>query len=70
MFTCKTETHGEPVFAVASCCQSYGMGHGQNPNLETHMSRVSCQKGPARHAYVWQIGPFRQDTFDVSIDGL
>ena len=23
---------------------------------------VSCQKGPTRHAYAWQIGPFWQDT--------
>ena len=23
---------------------------------------VSCQKGPNRHAYAWQIGPFWQDT--------
>ena len=29
------------------------------------MSMVSCQKGPTRHAYAWQIGPFRQDTLDV-----
>ena len=26
---------------------------------------VSCQKGPTRHAYAWQIGPFWQDTLDV-----
>ena len=26
---------------------------------------VSCQKGPTRHAYTWQIGPFRQDTLEV-----
>ena len=30
-----------------------------------HMSRVSCQKGPTRHAYAWQIGPFWQGTLDV-----
>ena len=29
------------------------------------MSMVSCQKGPTRHAYAWQIGPFWQDTLDV-----
>ena len=23
-----------------------------------HIPRVSCQKGPTRHAYAWQIGPF------------
>ena len=26
---------------------------------------VSCQKGPTRHAYAWQIGPFWQDTLDM-----
>ena len=29
------------------------------------ISRVSCQKGPTRHAYTWQIGPFWQDTLDL-----
>ena len=29
------------------------------------ISRVSCQKGPSRHAYAWQIGPFWQDTLDL-----
>ena len=28
---------------------------------------VSCQKGPTRHAYAWQIGPFWQDTLDKSL---
>ena len=28
------------------------------------ITRVSCQKGPTRHAYAWQIGPFWQDTLD------
>ena len=27
---------------------------------------VSCEKGPIRHAYAWQIGPFWQDTLDIS----
>ena len=31
------------------------------------MSRVSCQKGPTRHAYTWQIGPFWQDTLDMYV---
>ena len=26
---------------------------------------VSCQKGPTRHAYAWQIAPFWQDTLDI-----
>ena len=29
------------------------------------ISRVSCQKGPNRHAYAWQIGPFWQDTLFI-----
>ena len=36
-------------------------------NNYTCMSRVSCQKGPTRHARAWQIGPFWQDTLDVSL---
>ena len=28
---------------------------------------VSCQKGPTRHAYAWQIGPFWQDTLELSM---
>ena len=30
------------------------------------VSMVSYQKGPTRHAYAWQIGPFWQDTLDMS----
>ena len=30
------------------------------------ISMVSCQKGPTCHAYAWQIGPFWQDTLDIS----
>ena len=28
-------------------------------------SMVSCQKGPTRHTYAWQIGPFWQDTLEI-----
>ena len=35
--TCKTETHREPVFSVAWCCQSHRMGHWQHPNLKMEM---------------------------------
>ena len=35
-----------------------------------HNSMVSCQKGPTRHAYAWQIGPFWQDTLHLWPDGL
>ena len=34
-------------------------------NISYLTSRVSCQKGPTRHAYAWQIGPFWQDTLDI-----
>ena len=30
-----------------------------------HISMVSCQKGPIRHAYAWQIGPSWQETLDL-----
>ena len=30
-------------------------------------SMVSCQKGPTRHAYTWQIGPFWQETLGMTI---
>ena len=33
----------------------------------THKLRVSCQKGPTRHAYAWQIGPFWQDTLEMKL---
>ena len=31
------------------------------------ISMVSCRKGPTRPAYAWQIGPFWQDTLDLSL---
>ena len=31
----------------------------------SHISRVSCQKGPSRHACAWQIGPCWQDTLNL-----
>ena len=31
---------------------------------------VSCQKGLTRHAYAWQIGPFWQDTLEVSCNSI
>ena len=33
-------------------------------------SMASCQKGPTRHAYAWQIGPFWQDTLDMCVSEL
>ena len=29
-----------------------------------HKTMVSCQKGPTRHAYTWQIGPLWQDNLE------
>ena len=37
----------------------------QCSNGYKHRSMVSCQKGPTRHAYAWQIGPFWQDTLEI-----
>ena len=34
--------------------------------VRLYISRVSCQKGPTRHAYAWQTGPFWQDTLDMT----
>ena len=33
-------------------------------NDTLYFTSVSCQKGPTRHAYAWQIGPFGQDTLE------
>ena len=33
----------------------------------TYNSKVSCRKGPIRHAYAWQIGPFWQDTLELCL---
>ena len=34
-------------------------------SLNVYDSMVSCEKGPTRHAYACQIGPFWQDTIDM-----
>ena len=49
---------------------AWSLGHSQMIlfTYNYSMSRVSCQKGPTRHAYAWQIGPFWQDTLDVIIN--
>ena len=36
----------------------------RTPQPLQHISMVSGQKGPTRHAYAWQIGPFWRDTLD------
>ena len=52
------------------CClylpSKEGATVGSSPNISRyHRSMVSCQKGPNRHAYAWQIGPFWQDTLEI-----
>ena len=45
--------------------QGHAVSLGAIKSLAGYMSMVSCQKGPTRHAYARQIGPFWQDTLDV-----
>ena len=46
------------------------MSHERIETGWPHISMVSCQTGPTRHAYAWKIGPFWQDTLDISISKL
>ena len=41
------------------------IGSDEFTNSVRYNSMVSCQKGPTRHAYAWQIGPFWQDTLEL-----
>ena len=41
------------------------IGHFEWRPLVTNSSMVSCQMGPTRHAYAWQIEPFWQDTLEL-----
>ena len=43
----------------------YTFAHDFKIWVYLYMSRVSCQKGPTRHAYAWQLRPFWQDALDV-----
>ena len=40
---------------------------GTQFDIAHHNSTASCKKGPTRHAYAWQIGPFWQDTFEMRL---
>ena len=44
-------------------CDHHGLLHKFNN------SRVFCQKGPTRHAYAWQIGPFCRIPSNYGISG-
>ena len=37
----------------------------KNRLMAMFISMASCQKGPTRHVYAWQIGPFQQETLDI-----
>ena len=52
---------------IMVCHDLKGAYHFRHSHLITldHISMVSCQKGPTRHANAWQIGPFWQDTLDI-----
>ena len=50
------------TFAVPNLCQKYWGTHATFVDTfgdwVSDNSRVSCQKGPTRHAYAWHFGPF------------
>ena len=70
----------ETMVWLPKCKWNNSEGCGQNWPLPQHnnvqimciiigvyrISRVSCKKGPTRHAYAWQIGHFWQDTLDIA----
>ena len=45
--------------------KAHQAGNHTQDDCRPLISRVSCQIGPIRHAYAWQIGPFWQDTLDI-----
>ena len=57
------------VIFFVSFCKDHSITFNENDlkqnSLNHYNSMVSCQKGPTRHAYAWQIGPFRQDTLEL-----
>ena len=54
------------LLALGHQAMEYHAEPCHNINI-TNISMVSCQKGPTRHAYAWQIGPFWQNTLDISV---
>ena len=45
-------------WSIAAICTSY-------IRQSLHITRVSCQRVPTRHAYAWQRGPFWPDTLEL-----
>ena len=52
------------LFQIVWNTSKCGKNIKKNVAPASDISRVSCQKGPTRHAYAWQIGPFWQDIPD------
>ena len=49
-------------------CNSEGWFNRKTPSYKySHLSRVSCQKGPICHASAWWVGPFWQDTLVIRL---
>ena len=68
----KSQSHSSIVLYIYYCeighiCAYQPHKMVSTGNRWTHLNKsmVSCQKGPTRHAYAWQIGPFWQDTLEI-----
>ena len=61
--------HKQPVHLKNQCMVRallcFAVGQVSHILQRYFTSMVSSQKGPTRHAYAWQIGPFCQDTLDL-----
>ena len=66
--TISTAYRFSSAFKVGPCGLSHSCEIDCLQSINKAMiSIVSSQKGPTRHAYAWQIGPFWQDTLDIWI---
>ena len=50
---------------IVAYCDVIGSIVAYGDIIGSNNSMVSCLKGPTRHAYAWQIGPFWQGTIDI-----
>ena len=57
-----------PWRAVNTTYLTLNISLGTHGSTDHDKSKVSCQEGHTRHAYAWQIGPFRQDTLEICRD--
>ena len=58
-------TWESPYLGKTAFILRWGPAYPSTQWILSDISRVSCKKGPTRHAYAWQIGPFSQDTLDI-----